>query len=108
MTGFPKQVRDVIVRRSQGICERCAAAPAVQIHHRRARGMGGSKAADTNVASNGLAVCVSCHQQIEANRADSLKYGWLVRQGQEPAEVPVFRMGTWVQLNSDGGIGARQ
>lgn len=102
MTGFLKPVRDMIVRRSQGVCERCGAAPAVQIHHRRPRGMGGSSAADTNVASNGLAVCVACHREIEANRADSLKYGWLVRQGREPFLVPVFRRGEWVTLYDDG------
>lgn len=104
MTGFLKPVRDMIVRRSQGVCERCGAAPAVQIHHRRPRGMGGSSAADTNVASNGLAVCVACHREIEANRADSLKYGWLIRQGQNPAEIGVLRMGEWVLLRDDEGF----
>ena len=104
MTGFSKLVRDQIMCRSQGICERCGAAPAVQIHHRRPRGMGGSSAADTNRASNGLAVCVSCHTDIEANRGDSLKYGFLVRQGQNPAEIGVLRMGEWVLLRDDDGF----
>ena len=77
-------------------------APAYQLHHRRPRGMGGSTAAETNRASNGLCVCVSCHSDIEANREDALKYGWLVRQGQNPMEVSVLRKGMWVRLADDG------
>lgn len=103
MTGFPKAVRELITRRANGACERCGlSAPAYQIHHRRPRGMGGSTADDTNRPSNALFVCVSCHQEIEANRDDALKYGWLVRQGQDPVGVKVLRRGEWVTLANDG------
>jgi hypothetical protein len=103
VTGFPKSVRELITTRANGACERCGmAAPAYQIHHRRPRGMGGSTSSDTNRASNGLWVCVSCHSDIEANREDALRFGWLVRQGQSPADVKVLRRGTWVQLADDG------
>lgn len=104
MTGFPKSVREQITRRANGGCERCGlTAQAYQHHHRRPRGMGGSKAHDTNSATNGLFFCVPCHLEVEANRSDGLRYGWLVRQGADPETVPVFRKGTWVQLDSDGG-----
>lgn len=105
MTGFSKPVRDIITRRANGACERCGlAAPAYQIHHRRPRGIGGSKRHDTNQASNALFVCVACHCAIESDRSLSLENGWLVRQGQEPFLVPVFRRGEWVRLYDDGTV----
>lgn len=103
MTGFSKRTKELVFLRAGGACERCGmAAPAYQHHHRRPRGMGGSTADDTNRASNALCVCVSCHTDIESNREDALKYGWIVRQGANPAAVKVLRRGTWVQLSDDG------
>lgn len=103
MTGFPKPVRDIITARANNMCERCGLpALVLQQHHRRPRGAGGSKAADTNVASNALAVHPGCHKVIEEHRADSLKFGWLVRQGQHPADIPVLRCGEWVLLDDYG------
>lgn len=105
MTGFSKTVRDIVARRANGVCERCGSgAPAYHIHHRRPRGIGGSKRQDTNQASNGLFVCLACHSAIESDRELSLWSGWLVRQGQEPFLVPVLRMGEWVRLYDDGSI----
>lgn len=107
MTGFPKRVRDVITRRANGTCERCGmAAPAYQHHHRRPRGMGGSSAEDTNTPCNALHFCIPCHTDVEANRSDGLRYGWLVRQGANPETVPVLRKGEWVQLDNNGGYTA--
>lgn len=105
MTGFSKQVREAITRRAQGVCERCGcAAPAYQHHHRRPRGMGGSTADDTNQPANGFFVCVACHCAIESDRELSLANGWLVRQGQIPANVPVMRQGRWVLLDNNGYV----
>jgi 5-methylcytosine-specific restriction protein A len=105
MTGFPKKVRDLVIARANGTCERCGfAAPAYQIHHRRPRGAGGSKAVDTNCASNALCVCISCHSAIEANRVESSQFGWLVRQGQSPGAARVFCRGAWVLLDDHGYV----
>jgi 5-methylcytosine-specific restriction enzyme A len=58
MTGFDPATRNVILGRAGFVgpwvcCERCGDWNAtVQCHHRRPRGMGGSRAADTNLASN--------------------------------------------------------
>ena len=104
MTGFPKKVRNVVTLRANGFCEVCGVNEPVQLHHRRPRGMGGSKADDTNTAPNALAVCESCHRGIESDRDDALKFGWLVRQGANPAEVPVFRRGQWVVLTDSGAV----
>lgn len=105
MTGFPKRVRALVEARANGFCERCGQPALVfQHHHRRPRGMGGSKADDTNSSANGLCVCVPCHREIEANRVEALAHGWLVRQGDDPAAAPVFRRGEWVLLDNDGQI----
>ena len=107
MTGFRKPVRDIITRRSQGVCERCGVNPAVQIHHRRPRAMGGTRRPDTNLPANGLHVCPACHCAIESDREEALRHGWLVLQRHEPFLVPVFRRGEWVSLYDDGSIEMR-
>lgn len=67
--------------------------------------MGGSRCPQTNLASNGVLLCAGCHRLIESRRADALELGWLVRQGVDPAGVPVLWRGTdWVLLTSDGGM----
>jgi hypothetical protein len=105
VTGFPKQVRDIITARAKGGCEICFFSHPDQIHHRRPRGAGGSKAPDTNLASNGIAICAACHRMVESNRELAFTNGWLVRQGHDPATVPVLRHGSeWVQLNNDGDM----
>lgn len=103
MTGFPPKVRDLVLRRADGRCERCGMfTDAMQLHHRRARGMGGSTAVDTNTAANALALCVNCHRDVESMRVDSVNLGFLVRQGFDPAAVPVFRRGQWSLLGLGG------
>ena len=99
MTGFSKTVRHIVENRANGFCERCGVNAPNQIHHRRPRGMGGSQADDTNLAYNALAVCTTCHSEIESDRSDALRFGWLVRQGVNPREVAVFRRGQWVFLS---------
>lgn len=85
----PKRVRDDLWNRSGGLCEKCGVDPAEVAHHRRPRGMGGSRDAVTNTLANLLHVSNLCHLQIESNRADSLEKGWLVLQGQDPRVIPV-------------------
>jgi 5-methylcytosine-specific restriction protein A len=104
MTGFPPKVRQIVVERSGGYCEGCAYQRAEQIHHRRPRGMGGSSAADTNTASNALALCYPCHAGFESRREAAEKFGWLVPQGISPASRPVLRRGVWVLLDDDGKV----
>jgi len=104
VTGFPKPVRDMIMARSQGHCEICGMAAPEQIHHRRPRGAGGSKADDTNQAANGLAICSPCHAIVESRREFAFDRGWLVRQGHSPVNVPVVFHGSWALLTDDGGV----
>lgn len=105
MIGFSKSVRELVLARANGQCERCGVdADNLQLHHRRPRGMGGSRRKDTNLASNSLALCPPCHCAIESDRELSLWAGWLVRQGRDPAVMPVFRQGRWVLLDDHGCI----
>ena len=108
MTGFPVKVREQVMNRAMQRCERCAlTSNAYQWHHRRPRGAGGSKAADTNTAANCLLLCVPCHAWIESNREEALHDGWLVRQGHKPAEMPVWIGWRWVLLRDDGTVEER-
>jgi hypothetical protein len=108
VTGFSKQVREQVVNRALQRCERCGmSSVAFQWHHRRPRGAGGSKAPDTNLASNCVLLCVPCHQSVESNRDDALHEGFLVLQGHRPAEVPVWISWRWVYLKDDGTVEER-
>lgn len=105
MTGFSRATKELVLDRAAGFCEACGIGRPEQLHHRRARGMGGSTADDTNIPANALAVDARCHALIESQRALAIDRGWLVRQGQDPAEVPVLRHGAdWVLLREDGGV----
>lgn len=105
MTGFSKQTRALVYQRARGVCEQCGnTQPAMQYHHRRPRGMGGSKAADTNGAANCVLVCDKCHRFIESYRHEFMAKGWLVPQRQSPAETPLWRHGAWVLLDNYGYV----
>ena len=108
MTGFSPQVRAVIRERAQNRCEMqvCCRDGGVhwQIHHRRPRGMGGTKRPETNWAACGLGVCADCHRFAESHRELALRNGWLVRQNQTPSQIPVLYRHKWVLLSDDGGV----
>lgn len=102
---FTDEVRKQIQERSKGRCEVCGSLALYhQIHHRRPRGMGGSTDEACGTAANGIWVHPSCHQKIESNREQALLKGWLVPQGQNPAEVPFKKYNQWVLLGDDGTI----
>lgn len=108
MTGFPNQVREMVLRRADGRCERCGMhCDVLQLHHRRPRGMGGSTDPATNTASNAVGLCPGCHAICESKRLDAEYMGFLVGQGHDPAAVPVFRWGQWVVLDAAGGYEVR-
>lgn len=106
------KTRAVVFERDGG-CFRCGA-PANNIHHRLARGAGGSKLAYVNAPGNLLVLCGSgttgCHGWVESNRAVSYEHGLLVRRNGVllPADVPVFSLwrGCWFFLDNTGGCTA--
>lgn len=108
-TGPSQQVRELVWTRSGGRCERCGTALTgmVSLHHRRARGAGGSRDAATNSPSNLLYLCGSgvngCHGWIESFRLMSYGSGWLVHSWDDPARVPVDVHGRGPVLLTDDG-----
>lgn len=105
MTGFPVKVKRIVQDRAKGACEQCGEPGfGFQFHHRRPRGMGGSKAADTNTASNCVMVCDRCHRFIESYRHEFQQRGWLVAQGKKPSEQPIWRHKQWVLLDDYGYV----
>lgn len=105
MNPTPK-VRTLVRVRANLRCEACIrylGEDDGQQHHRRPRQIGGSKRPDTNVASNLLLLCLSCHQWTESQRAQAYDIGLLVRQSANPAEVPVLLLRPgWVYLDDLG------
>lgn len=104
VTGFTPKVRRIIIDRADRYCERCGECLGEEIHHRRPRGSGGTKRESTNLPSNGLYLCRDCHSFCELKRDEARKCGWLLRQTQDPATVPVFYRGTWVVLDDLGNL----
>lgn len=104
MTGFSRPVCACIDGRSGGVCEVCGNGRAVERHHRRPRGMGGSSEARTNSAANALHVCGVCHRLIEANRTLALLLGWLLPQSADPAASRVMYRGEWTLLGESGDV----
>lgn len=109
-TGFSLGDRQVILKRSYGWCEVCNKRPTAHLHHRKPRRMGGRSGAgrdDVNRPSNGLALCVECHDRIETkSRRQSGRDGLLLRDGQNPRTTPLNlpRYCGWVLFDDLGGV----
>jgi hypothetical protein len=101
-TGPSKEVRGLVKARARGLCEHCGA-PGTDIHHRRPRAMGGTSDPAANLPSNLVLLCRSSHRILEEQRWSAHLLGWLVRQGADPAQVPVRMAGRWVLLDDAGG-----
>jgi hypothetical protein len=104
---LPRQ--QVVIARAGGNCERCGepAFGGFSIHHRSPRRMGGTSNVTVNLPSNLLLLCgtgiTGCHGEVESQRAQSLRAGWLVPSGANPAEYAVLvSPGRFVYLTDDG------
>lgn len=101
------RVLNIIRERSGDLCEVCGK-QAGQTHHRRPKGMGGSKDPATNCPSNLLRLCGganvtgNCHSWIESNRHRAFEEGLLVPQFRDPLTVRVKLRHGWVFLTDDG------
>lgn len=101
---IPQRIRDAVLARDEWACAYCGI-PIDQLnyslHHRRPRGMGGSRRLHT--MANLVTLCGSgvdgCHGVVERDRLTSRRSGWLVPNGKTPEEWRVLRR------TSDGEIG---
>lgn len=85
------------------------------VHHRKPRGMGGTKDPAVSSPANGVILCGSgttgCHGEVEANRGNAMVEGFLIsRNGvQVPSEVSIeHAVHGYVYLDDDGGYSAVQ
>ncbi|QDH85083.1 HNH endonuclease [Gordonia phage Dardanus] len=105
-TGPDARTVSLARERAGGLCERCGFAECQQIHHRRPRGMGGTRDKSINLLSNLFYVCFPCHRWIEENRTESLELGYLIRKlDPTPATgIPVKYRGVFKTLDNHGGM----
>ena len=101
---------NLVKSRAGWACEHCGTQSSLRwsIHHRKPRGMGGSKDLLANKAANLLLLCGSgtegCHGWVESNRTKSYELGLLVHTWETSSEVPVevFGYGSCM-LSNEGG-----
>ena len=113
-TGPTASVRETVMRRAGGRCERCGKAlnGPHSVHHRQPRGMGGPSNPEVNNPSNLLVLCgtgtTGCHGWIESNREYATLRGFLVPRPLHPADTPVQLHDTrWVTLDPAGTYNPR-
>jgi hypothetical protein len=109
MTGPTLKVRRLVLERDEWTCQRCGQDISdgdYSLQHRRARGMGGSKAADTNLPANLITVCGSatngCHGRIESDPLRAATTGFRLPQGADPEAMPVQTWRGKALLSNDG------
>lgn len=103
--GIPADVREAVLIRDEGKCQRCgmwlANVPS-SVHHRKNRKMGGrSGAAESAIHDMAALVLLcgtgttGCHGEIGREVAQAYDDGWLVRENEDPATVPVLTEWGW-------------
>lgn len=94
---IPTAMREAVLNRDGYFCIRCGRSIMggyYSLHHRRRKGMGGSRLLDT--MANLITLCGSgttkCHGFVhtEASWDDSYGLGWMVPNGVTPEEWPVW------------------
>jgi len=94
-----REARRIVYARSNGICEGCGKARAVEWSHRKARSQGGKW-----TPSNGMHLCRADHAWIHSNPNAANACGWYLRSWQNPAAEPVLLGDRPVLLMDDGSI----
>jgi 5-methylcytosine-specific restriction protein A len=106
-SGIPAEVREAVILRDEGKCQRCgmwvANVPS-SIQHRLPRRMGGRSGlalVQSYDMANLVLVCGSattpgsCHQWMENERTQAHDDGWLLHEGEDPAAIPVLTEWGW-------------
>lgn len=111
-TGPDRNTRHLVAERDDWRCF-CCGTPVLDrpsnLQHRDARGMGGTSDPLTNSPANLITLLGTpttlCHGRVEKRLAGDNAAGYWLKNGQVPAETPVWhwRFG-WVLLDHDGGM----
>ena len=105
VSAFSDVVKARVMARSGGMCENCNHRQGLEYHHRRNRGMGGSRDPRTGYASNCLLLYPPCHLWATDNKRPAMEVGVVVSNFcDNPALEPVWRRDQWVLLDDEGGI----
>ena len=87
-------------------CQYCGQHDGLDVHHRRARGMGGTQTKDR--LSNLVTLCRRCHDHIEAYPDQARALGYRLDWDQDPATSQIKAMTAnghaWWLLNDDGSM----
>lgn len=102
-TGPDRATRLKVALRSEGLCERCGAELATQVHHRNPRRMGSRRGPWVNGLPNLGHLGNLCHAWVESNRTAALVEGWLLRANENPATVPVLTRHGLAFFDDKGG-----
>jgi hypothetical protein len=102
-TGPTKAVRELVIERAQGLCERCGLHPGQQHHHRHPRKAGGTRRVWINQPANLLWLHSQCHADVESNRLQAIADGFLIPDGYLAVDVPVRLHYGRQKLTDDGG-----
>lgn len=106
-TGPDVATRERVRWRDRDRCRRCGV-QTWQLHHRKPRGMGGTRDPLINSPANLVLLCGSgttgCHGWVESNRREARALGWLVSQWADPADVPIVHNGRTTYLTEDGHV----
>ncbi len=90
-----EQTRALVLTRADHRCESCGAillGRRYSLHHRRLRGMGGTRAEHAHSAVNLVVLCdgaEGCHALVHRHRTEAAAAGLIVRAGADPARIPL-------------------
>lgn len=99
---FTPSVRELLEKRSLGMCEGCGKAPATEAHHRLYKSRGGRGNLANAFALCGFGNASGCHGR--AHTGEGEKLGWSVPRWASPEQWPAFRFEAgWVLLDNEGG-----
>lgn len=95
---------DVLER--DGACVICCRPDGqLDVHHRTARGSGGTSVAYIAFGmANLVTLCRQHHMWVEAHPDQAREHGWRVDRGETPSDVSVLRFDVEVRLGDDGSV----
>jgi hypothetical protein len=102
-----RKCRQIVLERSEGVCERCTnVSRGLTCHHRLKKGQGGPWCPTNIVLLCGDGTTPNgCHSFAEHYPNKAAEQGWHVRPWESPAEIPVLYRGSQLAyLTIDGGI----